>query len=184
MSNPYIQTSGGLTIDLLFPDPDDLHLPVMAHALAHLNRYTGHLGRYSVAEHLVLGAECLRDQGHGRGIQAGYLMHDAHESTTGDVSKPVKDALFALGMDFSIFEDPHQDAVERRFRVNTRAREVKDMDMAMCKAEALQGFGTLQGRGGRDGWPTCEPAPIRIRRWAADRAEREFLDWCARLDIV
>lgn len=180
--NPYIQTYQG-TVDLLDPDPDDLILGVLAFSLAHMNRYTGHLGTYSVAEHLVLGTWVLADQGHKRGILAGYLMHDAHEAITGDISSPMKKAMLALGFDFHTLEDRHQLAVERRFRVYTRAPAVKAMDAAMCVTEATQGFGALLTRGGANGWPSVPPAPVQIRRWSPTRACAEFLEECNRQDV-
>jgi len=180
----YIQTHGNLTIDLLDPDPQDFVLGSLAFAIAHANRYAGHGGIYSVAEHSVLGTRALQDQGHGRGIQAGFLLHDLHEAVVGDVSAPVKAALRAIGQNFAHLEDLHQDAVGIRFRVNTRAPEVKAMDRSMCVAEGLQIFGQLLGRGASYGWPSDPPAPIKIRRWPGPRALGEFMDECARLEIV
>ena len=181
--HPYTQLSGTLTVDLIDPDPDDLVLHSLAKGLAYTNRFTGAIGTYSVAEHLVLGMRCLRDRGHKRGILAGYLLHDAHEAIIGDVSAPVKAALLALGQDFSVLEDRHQIAIEKRFAVFTRAREIKAMDRAMCLAEAEQGFGTLLTRGGSNGWPAPPSAEIKIQRWAGPRAAREWLEECNRLGI-
>lgn len=179
---PYIQMSRGLTIDLLNPNPDDLVLEVLADALGYLARYTGHIGRYSVAEHLVLGARVLRDQGADPMVMRGYLMHDAHEAVIGDVSSPIKAALRVIGQGISAFdvlEARHEEAVQARFRVAAGLPSVKAMDLAMCRAEAEQGFGMLRG----DGWPSVRPAPIKLRRWSAAQASAEFLVECSRLDI-
>lgn len=92
---PWIQTRYGNAIDLTPPAPESLVLRDLAFAVAHLNRYTGHAGVYSVAQHLVLGAVALREEGHSRGIQASYLLHDLHEAICGDVSSPGKRAIRA-----------------------------------------------------------------------------------------
>jgi hypothetical protein len=106
-------------------------------------------------------------------------MHDAHEAVLGDVPSPVKEAMGALGFDFSDLEGRHERAVESRFAVNCHAPAVRAMDQAMCVAEALQGLGPLRG----NGWPDCAPADTHIRLWGAEQAEHELLAWCGRLGI-
>lgn len=95
MIPPWIQTRGGHAIDLVPPDPTTLVFGDLAYAVAHLNRYTGHAGVYPVAQHLVLGARALRDEGHASGVQRAYLLHDLHEGICGDLSSPGKRAVRA-----------------------------------------------------------------------------------------
>src|SRR5688572_16807572 len=99
MSRPYLLTASGIRIDLLGPRPEDVTLPDVAHALARICRYTGHVrsAHYSVAQHSVYVSQHLRDQGHGLGIQRQGLLHDAHEAYTGDVASPIKRAMREIG---------------------------------------------------------------------------------------
>lgn len=60
----------------------------IARSLSRINRYTGHSKAYSVAQHSVLVSEICPPQFAFQG-----LMHDAHESVTGDVSSPLKEVM-------------------------------------------------------------------------------------------
>lgn len=81
----------------------------IAWSLAHINRYNGHaLRAYSVAEHSLLVADYAHSIGASKMQELLCLMHDAHESITGDVTSPVKQML---GQGFKEFEDRHQRAL-------------------------------------------------------------------------
>ena len=175
----YIQTSDMRIISLDVPEPDSLVLNDLAFALAHINRFTGHAGVYSVAQHSIHVANILKDRGYPAGVQAGGLMHDAHEAITGDMSTPMKQALKAAGFDFRAFEAPFIDAVESRFRVNTRRSSIKRVDAQICNTEADTFLG---GRTG-PGWPDVEPADIILPRWTPTEAYAEFLVMAIRLDV-
>lgn len=89
----------------------------MAHALAQINRFTGHCKRpYSVAEHSVLVADIAASEGASTSAQLAALLHDAHEAYTGDVSSPVKRVV---GMDWDAFEHCQATAVHRALGVST-----------------------------------------------------------------
>lgn len=99
---------------LLAPVP---RIEVIAHALAQINRYTGHATRpYSVAEHSLLVADILAAQGYDHHAQRAGLMHDAHECLAGDASSPAK---WALGATWLEFENPLALAVRRHYGLQT-----------------------------------------------------------------
>ena len=84
-------------------------LSEIGYSLAHINRFTGHANRaYSVAEHCLLVADMARADGMGTMVQLCALMHDAHESITGDVATPIKQVL---GEAWGRFERAEQDAL-------------------------------------------------------------------------
>lgn len=88
------------------PTPYMPPLGEIGHSLAHINRFTGHACRaYSVAEHSLLVADMAVHDGHGYVVEICALMHDAHESITGDVSTPVKQML---GHAWARFEQAQQ----------------------------------------------------------------------------
>lgn len=74
----------------------------IAHALAQINRFTGHTKRpYSVAEHSLLVCSIAANEGASPMAQLAALLHDAHEAFTGDVSSPVK---WAIGDAWEVLE--------------------------------------------------------------------------------
>ena len=82
----WIQTYSGRKFDLVDPQPDMVHFPDIAHALANVCRYTGHCRAfYSVAQHSVIVASILPDH-----LMMQGLMHDATEAYVADLSRPLK----------------------------------------------------------------------------------------------
>ena len=98
--NAWIQTVSGVAFDLDAPTPDQVRSVDLAHALAGINRFGGHLRCfYSVAQHSVLVAALLWQRTRDRRATLAALLHDAHEAYTGDIKQPVKAYLeqFAPG---------------------------------------------------------------------------------------
>lgn len=82
----FIATYTGRRFYPLDPNPDDVHIEDIAHALAMICRFNGHTREfYSVAEHSVHVSHI---------VPAPYalagLLHDASEAYIADVSRPVK----------------------------------------------------------------------------------------------
>jgi uncharacterized protein len=87
-----ITTFSGRKVDPLALKPQDICIEDIAHSLAHLCRYGGHLknGFYSVAEHSILVAlrvfmETLNTQ-----ASRAALLHDASEAYMQDLVSPIK----------------------------------------------------------------------------------------------
>lgn len=77
-------------IDPLNPDPSEVRIHDVAHALARLCRYNGHTGGfYSVARHSFIVSCYLEDTGHPELALQG-LLHDGAEAYLSDVPRPVK----------------------------------------------------------------------------------------------
>ena len=86
MNASTMSTASGARIDLLKPDPSQIHLRDIALSLSRQCRFAGHsLGFYSVAEHSILVAEHLPQE-----LKLHGLLHDAAEAFTGDLISPVK----------------------------------------------------------------------------------------------
>lgn len=109
----------------------------IAHALAQINRFTGHANRpYSVAEHSLLCvdiAERLQLSPFG---QMAALMHDAHEAYTGDITSPVK---WTIGQPWKDFETVHSIAVRKYFGLSTKfityRQQVEQCDLVALATE-------------------------------------------------
>jgi len=109
----WILTATGREHDLANPPASGYTLGEIAHALAHINRYTGHACRaYSVAEHSLLVADMVHAAGWGPMAELCGLMHDAHEVYCGDVAAPMKPLL---GKAWATLEAMHEAAVLHSF---------------------------------------------------------------------
>jgi hypothetical protein len=89
-----MRTVSGRYLDILDPNPDDIELGDIAHALARVCRFGGMTKTvYTVGEHSIHVADQLwRTHGDLRLAAAG-LMHDAAEAYIGDVIAPLKRCL-------------------------------------------------------------------------------------------
>lgn len=88
---PFFQTiSSSGSISSLAGGKIKIPIEDVAWSLANINRFNGHVGRYSVAQHSCLVSDILGGSFCG-------LMHDGPESITGDIQTPVKNALNLIG---------------------------------------------------------------------------------------
>lgn len=85
-----MQTKSGRKVYILDPKPEDVKIHDIAHALARICRFGGHVDcdHYSVAQHSVLVSETCEPQNALVG-----LLHDAAEAYIGDMVRPLKYAL-------------------------------------------------------------------------------------------
>lgn len=110
MTEPWIRTYTGRRFPFLAPTKDDIDIDDMAHALSLINRYNGHTPLpYSVAQHCLLVAD-LAEEMSGPSFRLEALLHDAPETYTGDVTRPLK---HALGRAFLDIEDSCTRAVRK-----------------------------------------------------------------------
>ena len=164
----------------------------IAHSLAQLNRFTGHAARpYSVAEHSLLVCEIVERlytvDVHGR---LAALMHDAHESRTGDLHTPGK---MEVGAAWYAFESRQEHFVRTAFALhgpaNTHKATIKLADTIALATERAQ---LLPQRAGMRDWAiTAHVQPIdwidlmdagrRAMTW--DDWRQEFIDKANELDF-
>lgn len=149
-----------------FEQPTDCRFTVndVAHALAHLCRFTGHTRRfYSVAEHSVLASRIAPPE-----LRMDVLMHDAAEAFIGDVSSPLK----AMLPEYREIEARVAHAVCERFGLSwPMPGAVKRADLAMLQAERMWVIRC------REEWACLEgisPGPPP-EFWTPQEARRRFL---------
>jgi len=136
----WIETLTGRHVDILDPDPSEMNIEDIAHALSNTNRFGGHLRKpYSVAQHCVLMSYLCPPE-----LAFECLMHDAHEAYIGDMPSPFKIAM----PEFQRLEDNMEATVRRAFNMpgDKHPRAVKHWDQVMLMTEArdfgLSWYGT------------------------------------------
>jgi uncharacterized protein len=91
----WVLLKSGAEVSLVNPDPATFRLRDILHGLCYINRFSGAVGRYSVADHLFACFVHARDLGADVITQAAALTHDFHEAYFGDISSPAKQAIGA-----------------------------------------------------------------------------------------
>lgn len=138
------------------------NIETIATALSNINRYTGHVGQYSVAQHCVLVSQQLPHE-----LKLSGLLHDATEAYIGDVSAPLKRHIASA---YKPLENFYHRTIDSHFGVTTEHELVGEVDKRMLITEA-QSFGIWC-----DECPNYEPYPIMVKRWSAEHARVEFLE--------
>lgn len=111
-----------------FVEPCSLTVEEVAHALAHICRFTGHTGGfYSVAQHSVLVSRLVPNH-----LARHALMHDAVEAVVGDVSGPLK----RLIPDYKAIEDRCEEAILAGFGLSPHSDPlIKRADLVALRTE-------------------------------------------------
>jgi 5'-deoxynucleotidase YfbR-like HD superfamily hydrolase len=85
----WIQTHSGKRFDLLEPRADQVDIVDIAHSLANLCRFNGHVRQfYSVAQHSYFVSRIV-----GPEYALCGLLHDATEAYVGDMTRPLKSVM-------------------------------------------------------------------------------------------
>lgn len=162
---PTILLSTGRYFDFTMPTP--LTEGEVAHALAHLCRFTGHCRNfYSVAQHSVLVSLLVP-----RELALQGLMHDAVEAVVGDMAGPLK----RLMPEYKALEHRCEAVILEGFGLPTQLDpQVKRADLVALSTEQRD----LMHRSG--GLWTCldgiEPLEhLHITPWTPSEARRRFL---------
>ena len=133
-----LETSTGRYVSLTEPAAADITLEDIAHALAHTCRFGGHCATfYSVAEHAVLVADRLAQQGYPPRVQLAGLHHDDAEAFLGDIPQPLKPLLGGRYVDLTRrFDRAVWVALELPLVNMTQARAIKAADEWALAVEA------------------------------------------------
>lgn len=168
----WIETHKGIRINPLDPKPELFDIEDIAHSLSMQCRFNGHCSRfYSVAEHSVATAQCLKSWGRDGIFALWGLLHDGSEAYMGDLPRPLKRQLAAYleheavlqAMIFAKFAGRAPSAAESA--VVTEA----DNAMLVTEANAL-----TDGRARRWDLP-YEPCGVEIMCLSPSAAEASFL---------
>lgn len=148
----WIQTYTGKAFDLLNPNPDDICIEDIAHALSQLCRYTGHTRFfYSVAHHSILASFLVEDEKNAKAA----LLHDASEAYLSDIATPAKQLI----PQYYDLEDRIMRAIAKRFDFEYPLnKDIKNTDARLLQTERMQ----LLGKEPKSWGFTAESYPVTI----------------------
>jgi 5'-deoxynucleotidase YfbR-like HD superfamily hydrolase len=182
----WIQTFSGIQFWPLDPRPEELLIVDIAHALANMCRFTGHVTEfYSVAQHSVLVANLLesrmadgtRTQEEVRRIALWGLLHDASEAYMVDLARPLKRAPL-FGDLYRRFEKNLMAVICEAYGLPVEEPPcVKEADNVLLMTERRD----LMSAPPRPWREIAAPMDETIEPWEPEVAERMFLTEFARL---
>lgn len=160
-----IVTYTGKIIETLNPDPGQICVEDIAHALSNLCRFTGHTKEfYSVAQHSVLVSSLCPKEDAMWG-----LLHDATEAYVSDIARPIK-KFTEWGSGYLDVEAALMEAVCERFGLDPEMpASVKDADDKLLVAE----IHALMPPVLRDNTPQTDLPPFLC--WHSGLSEAMFL---------
>lgn len=167
----FMSTYTGRRFSLFHPQPTDVFIEDIAHALSQLCRFTGHCRRfYSVAQHCVHMSNLVAPE-----FAFEALLHDAAEAYVNDLSRPLK---HNPRMDAYLHIEHAVDlAIRTRFGLPVithppfMSPEVKAADNQLVCTEAQQ---LLTECSWSEGHPTFD---LTLPEWTPRQAEVRFLDY-------
>lgn len=161
----WLQTYTGRAFWPLDPRVEDFDIEDIAHALAHVCRFSGHCRSfYSVAEHSVWVSRIVPPA-----YALAGLLHDGAEAYMADIARPLKPSL----TNFKALETAIEARLAEAFGVEYPwPLAVKVADDAMLAAEAAQLMGTPPRP-----WALPQPAAgVRVLGLSPAVAKAVFLD--------
>ncbi len=160
----WMQTYTGRQFFPMDPDPAEVDIRDIAHALSMQCRYNGHVQRfYSVAEHCVLVSRAVPPKHALWG-----LLHDATEAYVGDMVRPLKNHMRA----YQQAEDRVMQAIAEKFDISPEMpAAVRETDTLLLLDERAALLGEPPAPWAVEG----EPLGMEISAWNPERAEAEYL---------
>ncbi|QYA12963.1 hypothetical protein [Rhizobium sp. AB2/73] len=180
----------GTVMDLAAPDQASVCFIEMGNTLSGVRRFNGR--GISDAQHLVMGAQAIINEGGSSLLAALYILHDGHEWALGDITRPMELLLSLTLPSLAIREairrakEGWDDAIYAAAGLPlpsawtaAQKKTVKAMDDRMCAAEAVAIFGP---RAASQFPKFIVPKTTgAIRPWGAAKAEEEFRKMLTRL---
>lgn len=174
--------AGSCYMDLVNPNPVEIHPHDIARALSRLARFNGLCrGFYSVAEHSLMVFRLARRSKLPVGVQRLALMHDAAEAYLGDVTRPLKAVL----PDYQAIEARMNDAIAVRFRLSRASDDWAAVKKLDDEALAIEKRDLLPEAGEWPGLPAIRnPCNIIAVGYRPETVMPDFLRAMQSLDLV
>lgn len=161
----WIETFTGRQFYPLDPNPEDICIEDIAHALSNICRFNGHVKQfYSVAEHSVFVALCSPVK-----HRVAALLHDASEAYLCDLPRPVK--LNVIG--YAEAEHRLMECIARKFGFGMPLPEIVKLNDNRILLDEREQFMPPSDRDWELG---VEPLGVNLRGWLPRDAEAAFLE--------
>jgi hypothetical protein len=109
------------------------NIEVIASALCFVNRYNGHAGAYSVAQHSIHVHQQIKFLfPNDYRLQMAALLHDAPEAYLGDITSPLKSLL----PDYKEIESHYHKVIDKYYGIETKDPRIKEVDLKILATEA------------------------------------------------
>ncbi len=177
----WFQTFTGKRFYVTDPDPDDVDIRDIAHALSMICRFGGHTREfYSVAQHSVLCSWIVEDWAREKGKDDAYLrlctlLHDASEAYLGDVVRPLKMGL----LDYCDLESKMMRVIYSglgiEYPTEAEYKIIKKVDDIMLVSERRDLINHKNISWGNN-LSGVTPVESKILPWSFDIAESVFLN--------
>lgn len=168
--NEWMCTFTGRHVYPLALKVEDIDIKDIAHHLAMQCRYNGSVNRfYSVAEHCYLISHALLRDGYPLMVAYQGLTHDAAETYTGDMIRPVKNSLRSIWSKWKEIEESNEETIAIALGVDHPYNPaVKQYDRRIIQDEKAQlGMNTWA-------WDQ-EALGVTIHGWSPAEAEANYL---------
>ncbi len=169
----WIQTRSGVQFWPLEPRADGVRLEDIAHALANMCRFNGHVREfYSVAQHSVLVAGEMRRQGFPSNAVTAALFHDAAEAYLPVIPRPSKGAWKEFGLIEATLLATIFQALDIQQPSAKERAAIKHFDDVLLATEARDLLGPLHA----DWEQPRAPLATTITPWSPADSKRIFLE--------
>ena len=168
MENDFISTPAVPKFYFLNPNPKDIHISDIAHALSLTCRFGGHCSVfYSVAEHSIKVAEIVEGEGADKLTVMAALLHDAEETYLPDIPRPIK-AVMSEAQD--MYEKLEIAVINKFHLLKANWEHVDNIDRRLCITEA-KALGVWN-----EEWEDAGPyLNVQLHLWSSADAEELFL---------
>lgn len=143
----WYRTYTGKLINVINPTADMICIEDIAHALAQMPRWAGHMKKpFTVAQHSLEVMERVED-----GLKLDALLHDASEAYLMDIPSPLKKFL----PDYKAIEDNMMKVIAKKFKfeyplhddVKKADKDQLDYEWSIMKGEAFRYQGVIPTSG-------------------------------------
>lgn len=164
----FISTPSVEKFYFLDPDPKDIYISDIAHALSLTCRFGGHCSVfYSVAEHCIILATIAEMEGADQLTVMACLLHDAEEAYLPDIPRPIKAVMpeaqnIYANLQIAIIDKFHLDEADDEL--------IWDLDKRLCITEAKE-----LGIWNEDWEDAGAIIQFKLHLWSSDDAKELFL---------
>ena len=138
----YITTYSKVHFRIMDPEPEDIRIEDIAHALSMMTRANGHFPEfYSVAQHSISCVKEAKTRNYDNRVILGCLLHDASEAYLSDLTRPVKKNMTM----YLQVEEQLQGLIYERFLGTPLSRQEEKLIKTVDDAELYYEFDHFMG---------------------------------------